>query len=119
MILPKISLPRCQAFIKFPLNNTFNFRPDRVQQRQLQIANPNEEFMSGTKKAVHSYTPWYVERKVNLFGRNSASGTGESFYRMQPNLEYDPSLKAGLFLQMFRGFCSSSLRAHRFNVYIP
>ncbi|KAM3724720.1 THO complex subunit [Dirofilaria immitis] len=55
-----------------------------------------------------------TKRNSHLFGRQSASRTGELFYRTPKNLNYDPSLKSGIFLQMFFDYCTPSLWTHKF-----
>uniref|UniRef100_A0A1I7W4Z5 Uncharacterized protein n=1 Tax=Loa loa TaxID=7209 RepID=A0A1I7W4Z5_LOALO len=78
------------------------------------IENQNEQqFMKG-KLDKDVQTPWYKERNVCLFGRKSASGTGELFYRARPTSECDPSLKSGIFYQIFRDYTTPSLWSHKF-----
>ncbi|VDO82125.1 unnamed protein product, partial [Onchocerca flexuosa] len=56
----------------------------------------------------------HKKRNLSLFGRESASRTGEAFYRTPESLTYDPSLKSGLFTQMFFDYCTPSLWPHKF-----
>ncbi|EJW76582.1 hypothetical protein WUBG_12509, partial [Wuchereria bancrofti] len=63
---------------------------------------------------IQTSTPWYERRNVRLFGRESASRTGELFYRTRPTMEHDPSLQSGIFYQMSRDYCTPSLWYHKF-----
>ncbi|KAK6100678.1 hypothetical protein QQG55_1630 [Brugia pahangi] len=120
MIPQKLSFIRHSDLLQYAKTNSFNqllhFVHAKQQSNQFEIENQNEQqFMKGKiDKVIQRSLPWYEGRNVCLFGRKSASRTGELFYRTRPTMEHDPSLESGIFYQMFRDYCTPSLWYHKF-----
>ncbi|VDM92067.1 unnamed protein product [Onchocerca ochengi] len=119
MILSKVPVIKNPNLpIDYLLNNRLYFKKIHTQRQPLQPQVEDQNRQQPIKGNDEVNMPMHTKRNLHLFGRKSASGTGETFYRTPRSLIYDPSLKSGLFTQMFFDYCTPSLWPHKFQTAV-